>query len=242
MRNWRAWLVWGLEAALVALLLLLLWEPAMTVAELRSQQNIIAVLVDDSRAWRLRIAAADGKTTREAAAVKALKDGVLAGLQKRFQTRVYRLDARLTRVAATDAAGDAGRRDCRAGGDQAGGAATHINAGLRQLAAETSDLPVGAVVLLSDGAENSEGGAAEWRSIVETINALRNRRLPVHTIGFGKEKAEHDVEMDDVSGGGEGDGGFADGGDGELSSARVCGAEGDAGWCGMATSCWRRRR
>ena len=32
--NWRAWLVWGLEAAMVAILLLLLWEPAITVAEL----------------------------------------------------------------------------------------------------------------------------------------------------------------------------------------------------------------
>src|SRR5271155_5036017 len=48
-RNWRAWVIWGLEAALVSLLLVLLWEPAITVAELKSQQNIIAVLVDDSR-------------------------------------------------------------------------------------------------------------------------------------------------------------------------------------------------
>ena len=53
--------------------------------------------------------------------------------------------------------------------------ATHINAGLQQLAAETSELPVGAVVLLSDGAENSGG------IDIETINALHNRRLPVHT-------------------------------------------------------------
>ncbi len=66
------------------------------------------------------------------------------------------------------------------------GAATHINAGLRQLAAETSDLPVGAVVLLSDGAENSDSGIGGMDR--ETINALHNRRLPVHTIGFGKEK------------------------------------------------------
>src|SRR5580658_2812840 len=69
-RNWRAWLVWGLESAMVALLLLLLWEPAITVAELKSQQNIIAVLVDDSRSMGIGDAGADGKATREAAAVK----------------------------------------------------------------------------------------------------------------------------------------------------------------------------
>src|ERR1019366_8811989 len=61
-RNWRAWLIFGLEAAMVALLLLLLWEPAITVAELKSQQNIIAVLVDDSRSMAIADAGADDKT------------------------------------------------------------------------------------------------------------------------------------------------------------------------------------
>jgi uncharacterized membrane protein len=184
-RNWRAWLVWALEAALVALVLLLLWEPAITVAELKSQQNIIAVLLDDSRSMSIADAGADGKTVRETAAVKALSE-VLPGLDKRFQTRVYRLDAGLTRVEKKDEW-------------KADAPATHINAGLRQLVTETSDLPVGAVVLLSDGAENSTGGGGDAGGIdLETIGALHNRRLPVHTVGFGKEKAAHDVEIDDV--------------------------------------------
>jgi uncharacterized membrane protein len=198
-RNWRAWLVWGLEAAMVALLLLLLWEPAITVAELKSQQNIIAVLVDDSRSMAIADAGADGNATREAAAVKTLQDGVLAGLQKKFQTRVYRLDGGLTRLAASEKdSGDGGSQLASAmAGVGPSAEATHINAGLRQLTAETSDLPVGAVVLLSDGAENGNGAAGGGIE-VETINALHNRRLPVHTIGFGKEKAAHDLEMDDA--------------------------------------------
>jgi uncharacterized membrane protein len=182
-RNWRAWLVWGLEATMVALLLLLLWEPAVTVAELKSQQNIIAVLVDDSRSMAISDAGSDGKTARETAAVQALAE-VLPGLEKKFQVREYRLDGGLTRLEKPDQW-------------KADGAATHINAGLRQLTAETSDLPVGAVVLLSDGAENGNGAAGGGID-VETINALHNRRLPVHTIGFGNEKAAHDVEIDDA--------------------------------------------
>jgi uncharacterized membrane protein len=178
MRNWRAWLIWGLEAAMVALVLLLLWEPAITVAELKSQQNIIAVLVDDSRSMSIADEGADAKTVRETAAVEALSK-LLPGLDKKFQTRTYRLDSALTRMEKPDQW-------------HADAAATHINAGLRQLVAETSDLPVGAVVLLTDGAENS-GGIG-----LETINALHNRRLPVHTIGFGKERVEHDLEIDDV--------------------------------------------
>ncbi|MGA1981413.1 MAG: glutamine amidotransferase [Acidobacteriaceae bacterium] len=178
LRNWRAWLIWGLEAAMIALLLLLLWEPAITVAELKSQQNIIAVLVDDSRSMSIADAGADGVTARETAAVQALGK-LLPGLEKKFQTRTYRLDSTLTRMERPDQW-------------HADAAATHINAGLRQLAAETSDLPVGAVVLLTDGAENSGG------IDLETINALHNRRLPVQTIGFGKEKATHDLEIDDA--------------------------------------------
>src|ERR1035437_6554164 len=190
---WRAWAVWGLEAATVMLLLLLLWEPAITVAELKSEQNIIAVLVDDSRSMAIADAGADGRTTREAAAVKALEDGVLAGLQKKFQTRVYRLDGGLTRLDGPAGQRDSAQLDGLVAGTRPGAESTHINAGLRQLTAETSDLPVGAVVLLSDGAENSGG------IDVDTINALHNRRLPVHTIGFGKEKAAHDLEIDDAA-------------------------------------------
>ena len=90
MRSWRAWVVWGLQSLLAALVLVLLWQPAITVAELKPQQNIIAVLVDDSRSMGI---AEDG-STRQAQAVKALQNGALASLNSSFQTRLYRVDAR----------------------------------------------------------------------------------------------------------------------------------------------------
>jgi uncharacterized membrane protein len=180
MQTWRAGLVWVLQSLLVTLVLVLLWQPAITVAELKSQQNLIAVLVDDSRSMAIADSGSDGKTSREVAAIGSLNAGILTGLQKRFQTRVYRMDGGIARVDKVD-------------GMQATASATHINDGLKQLVAETADLPLGAVVVLSDGAEN--GGGID----LETISALRNRRLPVHTIGFGKEQAGHDVEIDDVS-------------------------------------------
>ena len=80
---------------MLAIVLLLLWQPAILIGELSSQQNIIAVVVDDSRS--MGIADTEGKT-REAAAVAALEDGVLPGLRKRFQTRVYRLGGMLTQM------------------------------------------------------------------------------------------------------------------------------------------------
>lgn len=181
LRSWRAWTIWGTQSALVALILLLLWQPAMMVSELNSEQNIIAVVIDDSRS--MGIADSNGRT-RESAAIAALEGGLLVGLKKRFQIRVYRLGSDVARVdepaqiAPTEAA-------------------THIGNGLKQLVTETSDLPLGAIVLLSDGGENTAGMGGSGIG-VEAMQALRNRRLPVHTIGFGQETHAHDVEIEDV--------------------------------------------
>ncbi len=62
----------------------------------------------------------------------------------------------------------------------------------KQLSDETTDLPIGAVVMLSDGSDNSGG------IDLDTISALRSRHIPVHTVGFGREQYQ-DVEINDVS-------------------------------------------
>jgi len=176
LQGWRAGVVWLIQSCLAAFLLLLLWQPAITVAELKPQQNIIAVMVDDSRS----MAIADSGSTREGDAVKALQDGVIANLQKKFQTRIYTFDTHVTRVSSLAQI-------------QPTAPATHIGDSLKDLVSETSDLPVGAIVLLSDGGDNS-GGIDR-----DTIAELRSRRIPVHTVGFGAEHLEHDVEIEDAS-------------------------------------------
>ena len=175
MRSWRAWVIWSLQTLLAALLLVLLWQPAITVAELKPQQNIIAVLVDDSRS----MAISEDGSTRQAQAVKALQNGVLAGLSRSFQTRLYRVDDVPARIDSL--------KDL-----QPNAPSTRIGESLKQLTEETSDLPIGAVVLLSDGGDNTGGISAD------AISALRARHIPVHTVGFGRERAQHDVELDDA--------------------------------------------
>jgi len=175
MRGWRAWVIWGLQTLLAALLLVLLWQPAITVAELKPQQNIIAVLVDDSRS----MAISEDGFTRQAQAVKALQSGVLTSLNRSFQTRLYRVDNVPARIDSL--------KDLRPDAPS-----TRIGDSLKQLSEETSDLPIGAVVLLSDGDDNTGGIGAD------AISALRARHIPVHTVGFGRERAEHDVELDDA--------------------------------------------
>jgi uncharacterized membrane protein len=175
MRSWRVWVIWGMQTLLAAVLLVLLWHPAITVAELKPQQNIIAVLVDDSRS----MAISEDGSTRQAQAVKALQSGVLTNLSRSFQTRLYRVDNVPARI---DSLADL----------KPNAPSTRIGDSLKQLSDETSDLPIGAVVLLSDGDDNAGGIGAD------AINALRARHIPVHTVGFGRERAAHDVELDDI--------------------------------------------
>src|SRR5689334_10187219 len=69
----RSAAVWLLQTLFVSILLLMLWHPAVSVATLKPQQNVVAVVVDDSRSMSLN----DGGKSRHDQAVAALKSGVL---------------------------------------------------------------------------------------------------------------------------------------------------------------------
>ena len=174
--NPRALAIWLAQTALVALILFMLWHPAISVARLRPQQNVVAVLVDHSRSMGIT---EDGKT-RLAKAQDVLDNHLLADLKKKFQVRLYGFGRDSLRVDQTHnlAADDN---------------ATRIGDSLKHIAAEAGTMPLGAVVLLSDGGDNT-GGVDR-----ETIAQLRQLRIPVHTVGFGPDHFEKDVEVVDVA-------------------------------------------
>ncbi len=169
--------IWLLQTAMLALLLLLLWHPALSVATLRPQQNLVAVLVDDSRS----MGTVEGGKTRLSQVQRTLKDdGLLDALSKKFQVRLYSFGNDIRRV------GDVSSITAAAN-------ATRLGDSLDSLMAESSSIPLGAVVVVSDGADNT-GGVD-----LDTISHIRQQRVPVHTIGVGKEKLSNDVEVIDAS-------------------------------------------
>src|SRR5690242_4912432 len=82
--GWRAVVLWALQSALIAVLLIMLWQPAVSVAALREQQNIVAVVVDSSRSMALR----DAGDAREEVARRLLDVGFWKNLRRRCQVRV----------------------------------------------------------------------------------------------------------------------------------------------------------
>jgi uncharacterized membrane protein len=178
LQGYRRVVLWALDWALLALLLLLLWQPAISVTALKQNQNIIAVVVDDSRSMALK----DTGESRQQEAVRLLDSGLLKDLQSHYQVRMYRLGATAERIDKLSEL-------------TAQQPSTQIGRGLQQLADEAATLPIGAIVLASDGADNAGG------IDLKTMTELQRRRLPVNTIGFGKTELANDVELDgfDVS-------------------------------------------
>src|ERR1019366_6379341 len=136
---------------------------------------VVAVLVDDSRSMSL----ADASGTREAAAQAVLNGGLLKSLGDRFQVRLYKFGKEPERIQKPEQL-------------SAAAPASRIGDTLERVLAESSSLPLGAMVLLSDGADNAGG------IDLETISAIRRQRIPVHTIGFGREHPQRDVEITDA--------------------------------------------
>lgn len=172
-RGWKAGALWALQAAMALLLLSLLWQPALLVATLKPQQNVVAVIVDDSKSMAIRD---EGQTTRSAAAKSILQAGLLEQLKKQFQVRLYKVGRSLERLDKLEDA-------------QATQNATRLSDALRGVAAESASVPLGAIVMLSDGGENAGG------IDLATISEVRSRRIPVHTVGLGREKYERDLEI-----------------------------------------------
>jgi uncharacterized membrane protein len=174
-KGYKQAILWALQSALLALLLLMLWQPALSVSALKAQQNVVAVIIDDSKSMAL---VEDGSARRDKA-IKALDGGLLQELREKFQVRLYRTGERLQKIDKFEQLNTADR-------------ATRLGDSMKEVVAESGSLPIGAVVLVSDGAENSGG------IDLETIQEIRRHQIPVHTIGVGREKLVKDIELSDA--------------------------------------------
>jgi len=172
----RSTAIWLAQTALIALVLLLLWHPAISVARLRPQENVVAVLLDHSRSMGI----ADTGTPRLRNAEEVLNGQLLPELNKRFQVRMYEFGRDAVRIDQA--------RNLVADDN-----ATRIGDSLKHIASEAGTMPLGAIVVMSDGGDNT-GGVDR-----DTIEQLRQLRIPVHTIGFGPDHFAKDIEIVDVA-------------------------------------------
>ena len=75
----------GIQAAMVTLVLVLLWQPALSSDRLRAEDNAVALLLDTSASMSY----GEADMSRLQQAVAALDDGVLEALSANLETRLY---------------------------------------------------------------------------------------------------------------------------------------------------------
>ena len=168
--------LWSLQLGTVALVLIMLWQPACSIESLRADQNLVAVLLDTSRSMGL----AEEEQTRLEKATAALGSGLIEEIQKKFQVRLYGFAGQLARLESVETVA-------------AEGNSSRIGQAVASVLRESAALPLGAVIIFTDGSDNS--GNFDRRAVAE----IRRQNVPVHTVGIGRTKIPGDIELAEVS-------------------------------------------
>lgn len=168
------WALFGLRAALVALLVGLLMRPTLTLPTLAPQEGVVALLVDNSKSMGL---GHEGRIRGEV--VKELltgEAGFMEALRSNFHVKQYQFDSTAENLKNLG--------DLNWSGDQ-----TDISEGLKKVLADSKNLPLNGVVLFSDGADTSVHDSSQ------ILAELQRRQIPVHAVGVGPNELTQDVEL-----------------------------------------------
>ena len=165
----------GIQTAMVALVLVLLWQPALSSDRLRAEENAVALLLDTSASMSY----GEAEESRLQQAVAALNDGVLDDLSANLETRLYAFSEDSMTIESLELVPPPG-------------AATRLGDALLDVLREARASALGAVVLISDGADNSN------ELTTARLAEIAGFGVPVHTVGVGRESIPEDLELESV--------------------------------------------
>ncbi|MSO20511.1 MAG: hypothetical protein EXQ56_08615 [Acidobacteria bacterium] len=171
-------MVWGAQSITLAILLLLLWRPALVLSSLVPQRNVLAVLVDDSSSMALTD---EGTIPRVEQVRQTFADdgALLAELREKFQVRTYSFSNQPRKlITAADL--------------QASGKSSRVEEAVGQIYGELRHLPLAGVVVVSDGAQNA------GKPSPENLQEMLARKIPIYTLGVGNPQMERDIEVTDI--------------------------------------------
>src|SRR3954468_18449995 len=169
------WVLSALRVASLIVLVVCLFRPMLLLSAAVPQRNFVALLLDDSRSMLI---ADNGKKSRAEVerSIFAADSALYKELTKRFQVRLFRLNGSADRIESLkELAFD--------------GSETHLGDGIDRVRQELESVPLSGIVLVSDGADNSQ------TPMGDRLLSLRARSIPVFTIGVGAEQFDKDIEI-----------------------------------------------
>ena len=164
-------LIVTLQLLVVALLGVVLAKPVLQIETLKPGANTVVLLVDDSLSMRLPDDREGSRLERAQALVADLEDALV-------DTADVVLFSFGKAAARRNSPADlTGERQ-----------ASHVNQAVRDVLAAYVDVPLAAVVVVSDGADTAP---------LATAGSI-NPRIPLHTVGVGATRLETETLIEDV--------------------------------------------
>jgi len=165
----------GLQALMIALILFVLWQPALVTERLVGGENAVAVLLDSSASMAL---IENGETRMDQAQALLSKEG-LEELADIYDILPYAFAGEVTELNAFAELPNPGD-------------ASNIGSSIVQTLREASNTSLGALILVSDGADNSGNIDAA------TLSEIVSYGVPIHTVGIGREAIPEDLELTSI--------------------------------------------
>ena len=170
----------ALRMTALALVLFCLFRPTLVVRAAVPQQNVVAVLLDDSRSMQIPDWAGQARGAFLKQQFGTPDSPLMKALSDRFLVRVFRFSSTAGRLESAN--------DLTFSGSQ-----TRLGAALDGAREELAGLPVSGVVLVSDGADTSDA------SLADALLGMKAGKVPVYTVGVGSSQLPRDIQIDRVS-------------------------------------------
>ncbi len=169
----QRWSIGSLQVLMLALLVLLLWQPSLAIDQVMPGTNTLAVLVDDSAS----MAYADNGKRRIDLARELLNSEDFGRLSQQFEVQLFRFSDQaqpLQDLSTLSASSNV----------------SAVTGALAQVLRGSANNPLGAVLVLSDGLDTSP--------LAHSLADLAGWQVPVHTLGLGRQQIPEDLGISDV--------------------------------------------
>ena len=175
-RGFRGFLIF-LRAVVLCLLAFCLLKPFLTIYQTNPDDSYLLVMLDRSKS--MQITDSVNSATRLGRANNLLfseQEGLLEKLDAKFKVRLFAFDTMAKRISSEPLT-------------SAEGESTDIPQALNEALDDLQGIPLSGAVLLTDGADRSGVDIAKFAM------QIRERKLPIHTVGIGAEEGNPDLEI-----------------------------------------------
>ncbi|MYH82563.1 VWA domain-containing protein [Candidatus Poribacteria bacterium] len=174
--GFRGFLIF-LRTVALCLLAFCLLKPFLTIYQSNPDDSYLLVMVDRSKSMQITDSIDSAPRLRRVNDLLfAENEGLLEKLNTKFKVRLFAFDTTAKRIPDTALT-------------SAEGESTDIPGALNEALDDLQGIPLSGAVLLTDGVDKSGSDIAKFAM------QIRERKLPIHTVGVGSEAGNPDLEI-----------------------------------------------